>query len=240
MKTIFAVIVALLLCAPAQAAGYSDWAALVVAADWHSHSGAPSEVFDNGRRDIAAALVRIGFSQANLLQFSVRSDTHPGTDHSDRQTIANELWDLSNRTSGGCLVYFTSHGSPDGIVLDEGVFSPNAMNRMIDNACGSRPTIVFVAACFSGVFINPLSEPNRFVMTAARPDRPSFGCGDDDHYTFFDSCFLASIGGAGDFPTLANTIRACVSRKEQEIGALPSEPQLSIGDSVTAQLPRWR
>src|ERR1700753_1481851 len=138
MRTIFAVIVALLFGAPAQAAGYSDWAALVVAADWHSHSGAPSEVFDNGRRDISSALVRIGFSQANLLQFSVRPDTHPGTDHSDRQTIANELWDLSNRTSGGCFIYFTSHGSPDGIVLDEGVFSPNAMNRMIDNSCRNR------------------------------------------------------------------------------------------------------
>jgi hypothetical protein len=75
-------------------------------------------------------------------------------------------------------------------------------------------------------------------MTAARPDRPSFGCGDNDHYTFFDNCFLDSIDGAPDFPTLASTIRACVSHKEAEIHAFPSEPQLSIGASVTAQLPR--
>ncbi|HEY0104610.1 MAG TPA: C13 family peptidase, partial [Rhizomicrobium sp.] len=156
----------------AGAAGFSDWAAIVVAGDWHSHSGAPSEVFDNARRDIAADLTRLGFAPGNIVQFSVRNDTHPGTEHSDKQDIANQLWDLSNRTSAGCFVYFTSHGSPDGIVLDQGTFAPDPMATMIDNACGSRPTVVFIAACFSGVFIGPLSAPNRFVMTAARPDRP--------------------------------------------------------------------
>jgi Peptidase C13 family len=224
----------------AQAAGFSDWAAIVVAGDWHSHSGAPSEVFDNARRDVSADLARLGFSPDNIIQFSVRSDSHPGTERSDKQTIANELWDLSNRTTGGCFVYFTSHGSPDGIVLGEGVFSPSAMAAMIDNACGSRPTVVFVAACYSGVFVPALSAPNRFVMTAARPDRPSFGCGDNDRYTFFDNCWLDSIGGTGDFGGLANAIRACVSRKEAEIQAYPSEPQLAIGADVAAALPRWR
>lgn len=225
--------------APAHAAGLSDWAAIVVAGDWHSHSGAPSQVFDNARHDIAADLVRIGFSQNNILQFSVQSKRYPGSEHSDKQTIANDLWDLSNRTTGGCLVYFTSHGSPDGIVLDEGVMSPGTMATMIDNACGSRPTVVFVAACYSGVFVDPLSGPNRLVMTAARPDRPSFGCGDNDHYTFFDNCWLDSVNSAGDFAGLAQAIRACVAKKEKQIGALPSEPQLQIGANAASELPRW-
>jgi len=243
VRYIFVVLAALcaaLVAAPATAAGFSDWAAIVVAGDWHSHSGAPSEVFDNGRRDVAADLARLGFAPGNIIQFSVRSDSHPGTDHSDKQTIANELWDLSNRTSGGCFDYFTSHGSPEGMVLDEGTLAPRELSAMIDNACGSRPTIIFTVACFSGVFVDALSGPNRFVMTAARPDRPSFGCGDNDRYTFFDNCFLDSIGGVGDFPDLANAIRACVSRKEAEIHAYPSEPQLSIGASVAAELPHWR
>ena len=170
----------------------------------------------------------------------MQSAHYPGSEHSDKQTIANDLWDLSNRTTGGCLIYFTSHGSPDGIVLDEGVMSPSSMAAMIDNACGSRPTVVFVAACFSGVFVDALSGPNRFVMTAARPDRPSFGCGDNDHYTFFDNCWLDSIGSTGDFSGLANSIRACVSTKEHQIGALPSEPQLQIGANIAGELPRWR
>jgi hypothetical protein len=241
MRTVSLILIAILaLSGAVNAAGLSDWAAIVVAGDWHSHSGAPSQVFDNARHDIAADLVRIGFSQNNILQFSVQSDRYPGSEHSDKQTIANDLWDLSNRTTGGCLVYFTSHGSPDGIVLDEGVMSPDSMAAMIDNACGSRPTVVFVAACYSGVFVNPLSGPNRFVMTAARPDRPSFGCGDNDHYTFFDNCWLDSIGNAGDFAGLAQAIRACVAKKEKQIGAVPSEPQLQIGANAASELPRWR
>ena len=90
------------------------------------------------------------------------------------------------------------------------------------------------------MFIDPLSAPNRFVMTAARPDRPSFGCGDNDHYTFFDNCWLDTVGTVGDFASLADAIRACVSRKEAEIKAYPSEPQLAIGAQIAAQMPRWR
>jgi hypothetical protein len=237
---VIAALCAALLAAPASAADFSNWAAIVVAGDWHSHSGAPSEVFDNARKDVSADLTRLGFSPNNILQFSVRPERYPGSGaaHSDKQTIANDLWDLSNRTTGGCLAYFTSHGSPDGMVLNEGTLSPTAMAAMLDNACGSRPTVVFVVACFSGVFVDQLSGPNRFVMTAA--DRPSFGCGDNDHYTFFDNCWLDSVNAAGDFPTLASTIRACVTRKEAEIHAYPSEPQLSIGANVAAQLPHWR
>jgi hypothetical protein len=114
------------------------------------------------------------------------------------------------------------------------------MASMIDNACGSRPTVVFVAACFSGVFVPALSAPNRFVMTAARPDRPSFGCGDNDRYTFFDNCWLDSIGGVGDFGGLATAIDACVAKKEAQINAFPSDPQLSIGTQVAAAMPKWR
>ncbi len=240
LKVASALLCAMAVSTAAAAAGFSDWAAIVVSADNHSHSGAPSEVFDNGRHDVAADLLRLGFSPDNLVQFSVAPASHPGTDRADKQTIANELWDLSNRTTGGCFAYLTSHGSPDGMVLGEGTLAPNALAGMLDNACGSRPTVVFVVACYSGVFVDALRGPNRFVMTAARPDRPSFGCGDNDHYTFFDDCWLRSVGGVGDFPALAAAVQACVSRKEAEIQAYPSEPQLSIGASVAAQLPRWR
>jgi hypothetical protein len=240
LLSVLALVASALAVPQAEAASFGDWAAIVVAGDHHSHSGAPSEVFDNGRRDVAADLVHLGFSAGNIIQFSTEPGTHPGTDPSDKQTIANDLWDLSNRTTGGCLAYLTSHGSPDGMVLGNDTLSPSALAGMLDNACGSRPTIVFVVACYSGVFVGALSGPNRFVMTAARPDRPSFGCGDNDRYTFFDNCWLDSINGTGDFGSLATAVRACVSRKEAEIKAFPSEPQLSIGSQMATAMPHWR
>ncbi|HVZ92244.1 MAG TPA: C13 family peptidase [Rhizomicrobium sp.] len=245
MRTAVAVaLAALLQSSPAFAGGgFSDWAAIVVAADWHAHSGAPSEVFDNARRDIAADLVRMGFKPENVEQFSVRPENYPAQQprRADAQTIATSLWDLSNRTTGGCFIYFTSHGSPDGIVLGDEVLSPRKMNQMISNACGDRPTVAIVAACFSGVFVPALSGPNRLVLTAARPDRTSFGCGELDRYTFFDNCMLQDIPGSGDFPDLAKKVMACVSAREKKEGiSLPSDPQLSVGPSVAAALPTWK
>lgn len=227
---------------PAGATGFADWGAIVVAGDWHAHSGAPSEVFDNARRDIAATLVQLGMKPQNVLQFSMRPERYPKANpaHSDPASIANALWDLSNRTSAGCLVYFTSHGSPEGLELNDDVLPPRKMAQMINNACGDRPTVVIVSACYSGVFIPALAAPNRFVFTAARPDRTSFGCGESDKYTFFDTCVMQDLRKSGDFPDLAHEVQACVAAREKKEGVYPSEPQLAIGASAAKDLPTWK
>jgi hypothetical protein len=225
------------------AGGFSDWAAIVVAADYHAHSGADSEVFDNARHDISGELVRMGFAPNNVMQFSVRPERYPADQprHSDGQTIATSLWDLSNRTTGGCFAYFTSHGNTDGIELGDDMLSPKKMNQIISNACGDRPTVVVVSACFSGVFVPELAAPNRMIMTAARPDRTSFGCGEMFRYTFFDDCMVQSLPASGDFPDLAKNVSACVAAKEKaQKLQWSSEPQVSIGAQVAASLPRWK
>lgn len=223
------------------APGFSDWAAIVVAGDWHAHSGAPSEVFDNARRDIAGQLVGLGFSPANILQFSAQSDRYPiVTRAATPQYIAGGLWDLSSRTTSGCFAYFTSHGSSDGIVLGDGVLSPDRMAEMVDNACGNRPTVVVVSACFSGVFVPALKAPQRIVITAAAPDRASFGCGESDKYTYFDSCAMQWLAKSGDFPDFASDVKDCVARREKkEKVDLPSEPQVFVGQLAGA-IPRWK
>ena len=224
-------------------AGMSDWAAIVVAGDWHAHSGAPSEVFDNARRDITRTLVQIGFQPANIAQFSMRPDRYPEANpgHSDPRTISMALWDLSNRANGGCLAYFTSHGSPDGIAMNDEIFPPEKMAKVISNACGARPTVVIVSACYSGVFVPALAAPNRFILTAARSDRTSFGCGETDRYTFFDSCVMQSLKASGDFIDLARDVQTCVAtREKKERVDYPSEPQLFVGASVVKELPHWK
>src|ERR1041385_6746711 len=107
--------------------GYSNWAVIVVAGDWHAHDGSPSEIFDNARRDVSAALVNIGFDPNNVLQFSVRPQRYPGTLNTDAAAIANSLWDLSNRTSGGCLLYFSSPGGPSRPGLGDTIFWPDKL-----------------------------------------------------------------------------------------------------------------
>ena len=109
---------------------------------------------------------------------------------------------------------------------------------MLDRTCGKRPTVVVISACFSGVYVRTLARPNRMVMTAARPDRTSFGCGQDNTDPFFDDCFLSSMAGVRDFGRLGGAVQECVRLREiAENMSPPSEPQIWIGGELRPMLP---
>jgi len=209
---------------------FSHWAVLLVSGDNHAHNGNPSQVFDNARHDLAKAFEKMGFKPDNMEQFAISEyGVHP----SEIVSIAETFKDLSQKAPAGCLVYFTSHGAPQGILVGPALATPYMVQRTVNDACGDKPTVVVMSACYSGVFVQPLAGPNRVVLTAARPDRTSFGCGEMDHYTFFDDCFLRAIPHADDFASLGEQVQACVQAKEQETHATPpSEPQLSVGPNV--------
>ncbi len=217
---------------------FSTWAVMLVAGDYRAHSGAPSKVFDNGRRDLATAFSLLGFKRANMVQFSV--DYDEGTEHVSIPDLATSLQNLTKRAKGGCLLYFTSHGAPEGMVMGDTLLSPAQMKEMVNGACGNRPSVIVMSACYSGQFVEPLRGENRIIMTAARPDRTSFGCGEMDHYTFFDDCFLRALPMAGDFPSLGGLVQQCVAEREVQMKATPpSEPQVNVGPQTIFTL-RWR
>jgi hypothetical protein len=217
---------------------FSHWTVILVAGDYRAHSGAPSKVFDNGRHDLAQAFAKIGFAPANMLQFSI--DYDDGTQHAGVPEIAAGMQTAAAKARDGCLMYFTSHGTPSGMVIGDAILSPSQMRDMVGSACGQRPTVVVMSACYSGAFVTPLQAPNRIIMTAARPDRTSFGCGELDHYTFFDDCFLRAMPMADDFPGLGNLVQQCVAEREVQMKATPpSEPQVSVGPDLIFTL-RWR
>jgi hypothetical protein len=144
------------------------------------------------------------------------------------------------KATDGCLVYFSSHGAPTGLVVDQNILPPGVLGEMLDRTCGVRPTVVIISACFSGVFVPELASPNRMVLTAARPDRTSFGCGEADKYPYFDDCFLQTAPQAHDFPNLARGVQACVAAREAKEGMKPpSEPQLFIGAQLRPMLPLY-
>ena len=221
---------------------FSNWAAIVVAGDWHAHSGEPSEVFDNARRDLTRAFITAGVSPANISQFSVRPSLYPKETvlRSAPQPVYDRLMALAKQAPEGCLIYFTSHGAPVGVMVDGTPWTPDGVGQLIDSACGDRPTVVVISACFSGIFVPALEGPNRMILTAARPDRTSFGCGQADRYTYFDCCFLDSMTQVHDFSALAWATRECVAKLEKATHASPpSEPQISIGPQLRPMLPLY-
>lgn len=230
----------------ARAADYANWAVAIVAGDNHAHDGSHSAVFDNARKKLAAAFAGIGFSPANMIQFSVEPDA--GAQPASISAFASGLWDLSSRAPDGCLVYFTSHGTTEGLVMGDAILPPPRMGAIIHNACGGKPAVIVVSACFSGQFVPALAAANRVVITAARADRASFGCGALNTLTYFDDCFLRALPMADGFARLGELAQECVAFREQQTGASPpSEPQVQVGAkaggltfAATAPAPRSR
>jgi hypothetical protein len=187
-------------------------------------------------------LLRIGFSAANVAEFSVaphkyRSEklltTRPNA-------IARTLQRLAQRARGGCLLYFSSHGAPEGIIVGDWIVPPRALAKLVDRDCGVRPTVVVLSACFSGVMLPALKGPDRMILTAARRNRTSFGCGQSDRYPYFDQCVLESWNAVSDFPALGRRAQVCVAMRERrEHVSPPSEPQMWVGPKALASLPAW-
>lgn len=219
---------------PAPSSRFEGWASAIIQADWRDGRGHPIQAFDNARRDLVRGFLGTGFSRADMVDYSLQTQ---GPDE-----VLAGVRAAAGRTTRGCLLYFTSHGAPDGMVFgDAPRMTPDIMANLVRNSCGTRPTVVIVSACYSGIFLNALQGPNRMILTAARRDRTSFGCGADERYPWFDGCILESLPTATDFLALAAETRACVSRKETEAKVEhPSEPQLFVGAEMQMRLPTLR
>lgn len=225
----------------ARAETFDNWAVAVVAGDSKALGGRPTQAFDNARRDLVWALQSAGVRPGHLLQFSstARLRGEPDVLNADRSTVADAWMWLTKRATAGCLFYITSHGNPDGVVVGDQILPPRDLDLLLDLSCGTRPTIVVVSACFSGVFIPALAASNRFVMTAARRDRSSFGCSEDAIYPYFDDCVLKALRSAPGFPALAASARTCVAARERAEKLAPaSEPQVSTGEEIAPLLAR--
>ncbi len=222
------------------AQGFADWAAVVVAADWRAANGAEAPIFDNARRDVVSGLTQLGFAPGNIVQLSSASQTELGVEPASVETFVQGAEDVTRRAQGGCLFYLTSHGAPQGIVFGrQGGMTPETLAGLVDRWCGRRPTVVVVSACYSGVFVPVLEADNRMVLTAARPDRTSFGCGNTNRYPYFDECVISTLPSASDFLALARAATTCVAAREAAEGLTPpSEPQTSIGREVRPILER--
>ena len=218
---------------------FAHWAAVIVAGDSSGAGGGHSEAFDNARRDLATALAKAGFMPEHIAQFS--SDPKDSDPTDPALTTVDGVKGMLQRLLGvageGCLIYVTSHGNTQGIKFGEKIASPAEIAGLGDKTCGGRPTVMIMSACHSGVFIQPLSAPNRLVMSAARSDRSSFGCGTDNKYPFFDECMLESLPSAHDFVALTGQVKICVARMETAGHFVPpSEPQLSVGSVIGPML----
>jgi hypothetical protein len=207
------------------------WRAMAVAGD----DSAP--VFDNAVDAMQRLLAARGVTRID------RFTSDPMVARSDRQiataaAMATTLDAARPAPGQGCLVFITSHGGRHGVLMRDDlanrqILDPSAFGRILDGGCGAAPTVAIVSACFSGIFIGAVTEaPNRIILTAARDDRTSFGCGHEEQFTYFDGCMFQAWPKAQSWPALFAATSDCVRAKEDKLGFKHSEPQAFFGSQV--------
>lgn len=145
------------------------------------------------------------------------------------------------------LVYLTSHGSRDHqlfVSLDPlplNQIGPDDLATALQTSPSIRWKVLIVNACYSGGFIDALRDDSTLVITAARSDRTSFGCGAASEITYFGKAFLAealnettSLPGA--FEKARSKVDAWEARDREE---QRSEPQMASSRSIEAKLDKW-
>ena len=80
-----------------------------------------------------------------------------------------------------------------------------------------------------------MARTNRVVLTAARADRSSFGCGAGRTYTVYDQCLLAALDADLSWRAVYASVRGCVARQEKLDGETPSLPQAWFGKQADSE-----
>lgn len=144
------------------------------------------------------------------------------------------------------LLYLTMHGSPEHelwLQLPDGredAITPEALRDALD-ASGIVNRVVVVSACFSGGFVPALRGPDTLVLTAARADRPSFGCGSESTITFFGHAWLLDgLNADRDFARAWRLAARAIKQRERKLGYERSGPQIATGARIGYTLARWR
>ena len=144
------------------------------------------------------------------------------------------------------LLYFTTHGSEDHTLLVD--MDPLPLDQIgaadlpdILDEHAFKYKVVIVNACYSGGFIPPLQNPDTMIITAARSDRSSFGCGEQSELSWFGHAFLVdALNKNANLQRAFRLARAEVAAWEKRDRFEPSDPQISVGRDIAPQLAKWR
>jgi hypothetical protein len=156
--------------------------------------------------------------------------------------------------------FLTSHGSKEHeLSLNHTAMPlrglPAAQLGELLRESGIKWKVVVVSACYSGGFVESLQDEGTLVITAARRDRRSFGCADENEFTYFGRAFFKeALPKAGSFQQAFKTAERLVGEWESKHGPdaakaagnwagpvteFNSLPQIHSAKAIEAHLQRW-
>jgi hypothetical protein len=171
---------------------------------------------------------------------------HPIASLSNLQTAVDAMADRMNVDEDVLMLFVTTHGSRehelqvalDPLPLDQ--IQPDDMADLFTDT-KIRHKVIVISACYSGGFIDALKGPTTMVITAARTDRASFGCGAQSAITDFGRAFFANgLNDNDNFPAAFAEARRLIDQWETRDGEEHSEPQIATSPQIESRLKAWR
>jgi hypothetical protein len=139
------------------------------------------------------------------------------------------------------FLYLTSHGTRGMLAVD---FPPLRLNhlsaeslrKMLDQA-QIKWRVIVISACYSGSFIQPLKTDTSLIITAARGDRVSFGCSNENDFTYFGRAYFnEALRHTYSFIDAEAEAAQTISKWETAEDLKPSLPQVHIGSKIRPKL----
>jgi hypothetical protein len=140
------------------------------------------------------------------------------------------------------FLFITAHGnrlhrlSANQPPLELTALTPTALSRLLQES-GVKWRVIVVSACYSGGYIEPLRDANTIVITAAAPDRTSFGCEAGRDFTYFGQAFFRdALARTRSFVSAFDMAKDIVTKQETSEKLTPSLPQIWVGPGIAERL----
>jgi hypothetical protein len=136
----------------------------------------------------------------------------------------------------------SSHGKPKpNLVIQNGSLPLDSLTgemlATILRESGIRWKVLIISACYAGAFIEHLRDDDTLIITAASPDKMSFGCNDRRELTYFGEAFYRdALPEATSLRAAFESASAAIAARERSEGLEPSGPIAHFGPAIEKKL----
>ncbi len=172
-------------------------------------------------------------------------DRYPIASLSNLEIAIDALGKKMNPQQDVLMLFITTHGSRehelyvslDPLPLDQ--IEPEDLADLFSDS-PIRNRVFVISACYSGGFIDALKNDSTMIITAARKDRSSFGCGTQSQITDFGRAFFVeALNHTASFAQAFAAARKLIDAWETRDGEEHSYPQISSTPKIEARLKAW-
>ncbi|MCW8931930.1 MAG: C13 family peptidase [Gammaproteobacteria bacterium] len=143
------------------------------------------------------------------------------------------------------FLYLTSHGSKEHNLsvdfwpLNLNDLTPELLKEHLDES-GIKWRIIVISSCYSGGYIKHLEDDNTLVFTASAADKQSFGCSNENEFTWFgEAIFKFALNKNASIVDGFEQAKIYIQDKEKLEKVESSQPQLSIGKNIESKLRQY-